>query len=125
MSLVSGSALLAICAKIIGNFSTRIPYAVGTAGLDPLADSEVHPSRRYLNQGEIVQLDCDTQCNFMLLTDADFAAYQIVKPFRYHGGTFKRFPAQITVPDGDYWNIVIDLNGATKEVQYNITIVIG
>ncbi len=26
-------------------------------------------SRRHLRQGEIVQLDCDTQCNFMLLTE--------------------------------------------------------
>lgn len=82
-------------------------------------------SRRHLEEGQIVQLDCDTQCNFMLLTDADFAAYQLVRPFRYQGGTFKQFPAQITVPASDYWNIVIDLAGATKEIQYNITIVLG
>ncbi|MFN2474892.1 MAG: DUF1883 domain-containing protein [Chthoniobacterales bacterium] len=82
-------------------------------------------SRRHLEQSQIVQLDCDTQCHFILLTDADFAAYQLIRPFRCEGGTFKQFPAQITVPSTDYWNIVIDLAGATKEIQYNITIILG
>ena len=80
--------------------------------------------RRHLRKGEIVQLDCDTQCNFMLLTDADYAAYQQVRPFSYCGGTFKRFPAQITVPETGDWNIIIDLAGAKEEIKYNITIVI-
>jgi hypothetical protein len=81
-------------------------------------------ARRYLNQREIVQLDCDTQYNFMLMSDADFAAYQLVRPFHYHGGTFKDFPARITVPDSGYWNLVIDLNGARRETQYTTTIVL-
>lgn len=80
-------------------------------------------SRRYLQEGQVVQLDCDTQCNFMLLTDADFAAYQLVRQFRYHGGTFKHFPAHITVPESGDWNIIIDLAGAQREIHYNIVIV--
>ena len=80
--------------------------------------------RRHLNKGEIVQVDCDTQCNFMLLTDADYAAYQQVRRFSYCGGTFKRFPARITVPETGDWNIIIDLAGAKEEIQYNITIMI-
>lgn len=80
--------------------------------------------RRQLKKGDIVHLDCDTQCNFMLLSDADYAAYQKVRPFRYCGGTFKRFPAEIAVPESGEWNIVIDLAGAKGEIQYNITIVI-
>jgi hypothetical protein len=80
--------------------------------------------RRHLNKGETVQLDCDTQCNFMLLTDADYRAYQRVQRFNYCGGTFKRFPARITVPETGDWNIIIDLAGASGEIQYNITIVI-
>lgn len=81
-------------------------------------------TRRLLNAGATVQLDCDTQCHFMLLTDDHFAAYQSVREFAYEGGTFKKFPARIPVPKTAYWNVVIDLNGATKEVQYNITIVL-
>ena len=95
------------------------PSAASPAGIN-----YIH-SRRYLNEGEIVQLDCDTQCNFMLMTDDNFAAYQLVRHFRYHGGTFKRFPAQIAVPVSGFWNVIIDLHGATKEVQYNITVVLA
>lgn len=80
-------------------------------------------SRRYLDAGQIVQLDCDTQCNFMILTDEDFAAYQLVRQFRYHGGTVKRFPARITVPESGHWNIIIDLNGAAHEPAYTVTVV--
>ena len=80
--------------------------------------------RRHLERGEIVQLDCDTQCNFMLLTDSDYAAYQKVCRFNYCGGTFKHFPARINVPESGDWNIIIDLAGARGEIQYNITIVI-
>ena len=80
--------------------------------------------RRALSKGDIVQVDCDAQCNFMLLSDADYAAYQRVRPFKYCGGTFKRFPARITVPETGDWNVVIDLAGAKGEIRYNITIVI-
>jgi hypothetical protein len=83
----------------------------------------IHP-RRKLEKGEIIQLDCDTQCNFMLLTDADYAAYQQIRRFSYYGGTFKHFPARITVPQTGDWNIIIDLAGATREIQYNITIIL-
>ncbi len=60
----------------------------------------------------------------MLLRDRDYAAYQQVRRFKYHGGTFKRFPARITVPETGPWNIIIDLAGAKSEIQYNITVVI-
>ena len=80
--------------------------------------------RRHLAKGAIVQLDCDTQCNFMLLTDGDYAAYQQVRRFKYCGGTFKRFPARITVPETGDWNIIIDLAGAKGDIEYNISIVI-
>jgi hypothetical protein len=80
--------------------------------------------RRHLNKGEVVQLDCDTQCNFMLLSDGDYSAYQKVRRFNYCGGTFKRFPARISVPESGDWNIIIDLAGARGEIQYNITIVL-
>jgi hypothetical protein len=81
-------------------------------------------SRRYLNKDEIVQLDCDTQCNFMITTDAEFGFYERGQRFTYHGGTFKTFPARIRVPESGYWNITIDMAGAPCAPQYTITIVI-
>ena len=91
---------------------------------DPPPKMRFIHQRRELKKGEVVQLDCDTQCNFMLLTDRDYGAYQQVRRFKYHGGTFKGFPARITVPETGWWNIVIDLAGAQREIQYNITVVI-
>ena len=82
-------------------------------------------NRRFLHKGEIVQLDCDTQCNFMLLKDTDYAAYQRVARFHYYGGTFKSFPGRITVPESGHWNIIIDLAGAPGEISYNITVTLG
>ena len=83
----------------------------------------VHQRRR-LYKGEIVQLDCDTQCNFMLLSDADYVAYQRIRRFKYSGGTFKKFPARISVPETGDWNIIIDFAGAKGEIRHNITIVV-
>jgi hypothetical protein len=93
------------------------------AGARAAAPRFIH-QRHHLKGGDIVQLDCDTQCNFMLLSDADYAAYQCVRPFTYCGGTFKHFPARITVPETGDWNIVIDLAGAHGEISYNITIAV-
>jgi hypothetical protein len=59
----------------------------------------------------------------MLLTDADYSAYQQLRRFNYVGGTFKRFPARVTVPSSGDWNIILDLAGANDEIQYNITVV--
>lgn len=60
----------------------------------------------------------------MLLTDTEYEAYQRVAPFRYFGGTFKAFPAHITVPETGDWNIVIDQAGAPGEIQYTVTVVL-
>ena len=97
--------------------------AEGDGSHDDIKMRFIH-QRRHLNKGEVVQLDCDTQCNFMLLSDGDYAAYQKVRRFNYFGGTFKQFPARISVPESGDWNIIIDLAGARGEIQYNITIVI-
>jgi hypothetical protein len=33
-------------------------------------------SREYYSANDIIVLNCDTQCNFMIMTDADFSYYQ-------------------------------------------------
>ncbi len=57
-------------------------------------------------------------------SDRDYAACRQVRRFKYHGGTFKRFPARLTVPESCPWNIIIDLAGAKGEIQYKITVMI-
>lgn len=78
--------------------------------------------REFLNQGDAVVLDCDTQCNFMLTDDSNFSSYKRGDRFRYYGGHYKRFPARIVAPYSGYWNITIDLGGGQAEIRYNLTV---
>ena len=79
--------------------------------------------REYLNQGDLVRLDCDTQCNFMILDDSNFSAYRNGRRYKYYGGHYKRFPAQIAVPYPGHWNVVIDLGGGSAAIRYNVSFV--
>ncbi len=79
-------------------------------------------SQEHLNGGDRVRLDCDTQCNFMLTTDSNFSSYQAGERFQYFGGHFKRFPAFITAPHSDNWNITIDLAGGQANIRYNLSV---
>jgi len=76
--------------------------------------------REYLNQGDIVQLLCDTQCNFMLTDDMNFASYRRGERFQYFGGHFGRSPSRIVAPRADYWNITVDLGGGSANIRYKL-----
>ena len=78
--------------------------------------------REHLDDGDVVQVTCDTQCNVMLLTDTNFYCYKRQESYRYYGGFFKQFPARIAAPHSDYWNIVIDLGGGSASIRYSITV---
>ncbi len=80
-------------------------------------------SREHLNRGDIVELDCDTQCNFMLTDDSNFSSYKRGGRFTYYGGHFKMFPAQIAAPESGFWNITIDLGGASADIRYAIRVI--
>jgi hypothetical protein len=82
-------------------------------------------AREYLNQGDVVQLDCDTQCNFMITTDSNFSSYRRRGRFQYYGGHFKRFPARISVPHSDNWNVTVDLAGGSANIRYSISYLKG
>ena len=82
-------------------------------------------SREYLNTGDIVELSCDTQCNFIITTDSEFSSYKRGNTYKYYGGHFKYFPACITAPHSGYWNITIDLGGADSNIRYGIRIIKG
>ena len=81
-------------------------------------------SREFFNQGDVVVLNCDTQCNFMLTDDSNFANYQQGRGgFSYYGGHFKYFPARITVPRSDNWNVTIDLGGGSANIRYGLQVI--
>lgn len=79
--------------------------------------------REYLADGDVVQVDCDTQCNVMLLTDTEFSSYKRNGSFNYYGGHFILFPARIAAPHSGYWNVIIDLGGASANIRYSISVI--
>lgn len=78
--------------------------------------------RENLATGDAVQVDCDTQCNVLLLNDTNFAAYKRGEAYNFYGGFFTHFPASITAPHAGYWNVVIDLGGGRATIRYTITV---
>lgn len=78
-------------------------------------------AREHLSQGDIVRLDCDTQCNFMITDDSNFNHYKRGGQLKYYGGQATHFPATITVPHTGYWNVTLDLGGASANIRYEIS----
>ena len=72
-----------------------------------------------MSTGDIALADSDTVCNFMLLTDSDFAAFKSGRSFNYLGGLFDRFPAKIRVPHSGNWNAVVSPAG-TNAIRASI-----
>ena len=80
-------------------------------------------SRDYLNEGDVVVLNCDTQCNFMLTDDGNFSSYQrgerrtyyawhILNPSRAHPSTtFRVLECQV------------DLGGGGANIRYSLNII--
>lgn len=78
-------------------------------------------AREHLAGGTTVRVNCDHQCNVLVMDDANFAAYRRRGRYSYRGGFAKRPPALVTVPHSGYWNTVIDLGGAAAHIRYDIS----
>jgi len=77
-------------------------------------------AREYLGEGDVVIVECDHQCNVLVMDDSNFSSYRRGGQYRYHGGFYQRLPARIAVPHSDNWNTVIDLGGGRANIRYNI-----
>ncbi|CAJ8563464.1 DUF1883 domain-containing protein [Burkholderia pseudomallei] len=80
-------------------------------------------SRELLNEGDVVVVNCDYQCNVMLTTDSNFQRYRSGQRFEYFGGHYKRFPVRLRVPSTGHWNVTIDLGGGSANIRYSINFV--
>lgn len=77
-------------------------------------------AREYLDDGDVVIVDCDHQCNVRVMDDANFGSYRRGGQHRFFGGFYERLPARISVPHGGEWNVVIDLGGRRANIRYSI-----
>ena len=78
--------------------------------------------REYLDEGDVVMVDCSHRCNVRLMDDSDFASYRRGGRHQYYGGYYERFPARIPVPHSGYWNITLDLGGGSATIRHSINI---
>jgi hypothetical protein len=77
-------------------------------------------AREYLDGGDVVVVNCDYQCNVLVMDDSNFSSYRSGRQFTYYGGHYTRLPARIGVPHSAHWNTVIDLGGGRANIRYNI-----
>lgn len=82
--------------------------------------SHIH-AREFLRSGATVRVDCDHQCNVLVMDDTNYRAYQSGGRATYYGGFYTRLPALIGVPCNGHWNTVIDLGGGRANIRYNIS----
>lgn len=79
--------------------------------------------RLSLNAGDTVVVDCNTQCNVMLMSDSNYSSYNRGDRFTYHGGHFKVFPARVGAPQSGGWNLVLDLGGGSANIRYSVSVI--
>jgi hypothetical protein len=77
-------------------------------------------AEEYLDEGDVVIVQCSHQCNVRLLDDHNFQSYQRSGQHKYFGGHFKMFPARIVVPHTGHWHVTIDLGGGSANIRYSI-----
>lgn len=79
-------------------------------------------SRLFLQDGDVAEVDCDTQANIMLMDDSNYSSYKAGRSYRYQGGFFTHFPARLAPPRSGYWNVVLDLGGGKATVSHSIRV---
>jgi hypothetical protein len=77
-------------------------------------------AREYLDANDVVIVNCDHQCNVLIMDDMNFNHYRHGDRFQYHGGFYKMLPARVVVPSSGHWNTVIDLAGGRANIRYDI-----
>jgi Domain of unknown function (DUF1883) len=77
-------------------------------------------TREYLNQGDVAVVDCDHQCNVLLMDDSNFSSFRRGGRHTYYGGFYERLPAQIPAPSSGHWNVVLHLGGGRATVRHSI-----
>ncbi|WP_348771667.1 DUF1883 domain-containing protein [Providencia rettgeri] len=81
-------------------------------------------SRYYINGNDVVSVQCSHQINVLVMDDNQLNNYRNGREFKYHGGFYKKFPANIRVPHSGYWNVVLALPaGHRVNIRYSINII--
>lgn len=79
-------------------------------------------NRMFLQDGDVVEVDCDTRANVTLMDDSNYNSYKAGSSYRYYGGYFTHFPAHLSPPRSGYWNVVLDLGGGQATVRHSMRV---
>lgn len=77
-------------------------------------------AKEWLDAGNQVRVDCNYQCNVLVMDDRNYSLYRRGQSFRHFGGFFKRLPAILGIPSSGHWNTAIDLGGGRANIRYAI-----
>jgi hypothetical protein len=78
-------------------------------------------AREYLEEGDVVVVQCSHQCNVRLMDDLNYQAFRRGGRHSCYGGFYRMLPARIAVPRDGYWNVTIDLGGGRANIRYSIS----
>ncbi|MDE9484372.1 DUF1883 domain-containing protein, partial [Xenorhabdus bovienii] len=85
--------------------------------------SYIH-SRKYLQSGDIVSVQCSHQINVLIMDDNHYSNYRNGRRYTYYGGFYKQFPANIAAPHSGYWNVVLALPpGHRANIRHSISVI--
>ena len=79
--------------------------------------------RLHLEDGNLVEVNSDTQANVLLMSDVAYSSYKRGESYNYYGGFFTHFPSRIAAPHSGYWNVVLNLGGGAATVRHSISII--
>ncbi|CFR16177.1 DUF1883 domain-containing protein [Yersinia enterocolitica] len=81
-------------------------------------------SREYMEDGNVVTVECSHQINVLLMDDSNYNSYRRNGRATYYGGWYTHFPANISVPHSGHWNVVLALPaGHRANIKYSINII--
>ncbi|CBJ83083.1 hypothetical protein XBJ2_2000001 [Xenorhabdus bovienii str. Jollieti] len=84
--------------------------------------SYIH-SREYLKDGNVVSVQCSHQINVLVMDDNQYSNYRNGRQYRYYGGFYKQFPANIIPPHSGYWNVVLAMPpGYSANIKHTISV---
>ncbi|MGP2426564.1 DUF1883 domain-containing protein [Yersinia sp. 2538 StPb PI] len=81
-------------------------------------------TRLSTSSGDYIKVNGEHCAIIMLLSDLDYEKYNSGLGSIFHGGFFANFPAQIKVPIGGYWNVLIHPSSPHRDdIEYSVKIV--